>query len=65
MKKMSDVSLKDVYEITNRIEDKLDKISDRVSTLEQFKAQAIAIIGVATLAINLVWELIKDKFMRG
>lgn len=60
------VTLKDIYEITNRIEDKLEKMETRVSTLEIWKAELMGkmaiVTGVLTLAMSLAWDYIKNRF---
>ena len=60
------VSLADVYEITNRIEEKLDKIGERVSILEVWKAEImgkLAVVGaVFIFAANFVVDWIKERF---
>lgn len=60
------VSLHDVYEVTNRIEEKLDKLEIRISTLEIWKAEImgkLAVIGaIFILAGNLFIDWIKEKF---
>jgi len=48
------VSLKDVYEVTNRIEDKLDKLEYRVSNMEIWKAQIMGQIIVVLAVINFI-----------
>jgi len=60
------VTLKDVYDVTDRIETKLDKLGDRVSTLEIWRANLmgkVAIVGgVVILGFNLVIEYFKVNF---
>ena len=63
------VLLRDVYEITNRIEEKLDvsiaKIDTRVSALEIWKAQFIGqltvIVGIINLAVAVSFDWIKKQ----
>jgi hypothetical protein len=65
---MAKVTLKDIYEITNRIEDKLDKIEGRVSVLEIWKAELIGkmtvIGGILLLGFNLTWDFLKAKLFK-
>lgn len=62
---MAQVTLKDVYEVANNIEDKLDKLSSRVNSLEQWKSEMMGRLAVATsiivLVSNLLFTFIKDK----
>ncbi len=59
------VSLHDVYEITGRIEEKLDKMETRVSAIEIWKAQFIGqltiIVGIVNLAIAVSFDWIKKQ----
>ncbi|MEK7180523.1 MAG: hypothetical protein AAB706_03530 [Patescibacteria group bacterium] len=59
------VSLHDVYEITGRIEEKLDKMEIRVSAIEIWKAQFIGqltiIVGMVNLAIAVSFDWIKKQ----
>jgi len=61
----SKVSLRDVYEITNRIEDKLDKMESRVSALEIWKAEMMGkmaiIVGAVTLVFTMAWDYARKK----
>ena len=64
---MGKVTLHDVLEINQRIEDKLDKIESRVTILELWRASVVGkistIVAIATLSINIGWEYIKYKFI--
>lgn len=61
---MQEITLKDVYEAINRVEDKLDKriekLEMRVSSLERFEHKVAAIVSFLavffTLAANYVWN---------
>ncbi len=59
------VSLHDVFEISNRIEEKLDKLEVRISTLEIWKAEImgkIAVLGgVIVLGANLFIDWLKER----
>ena len=59
------VSLHDVLEISDRIEQKLDKMETRVSAIEIWRAQFIGqltvIIGVVNLAIAVSFDWIKKQ----
>ena len=61
---MTSVSLKDVYEITNRIEEKLDKMDGRISDLEIWRAgvksQVATIAMVFSVAIGIPVMLFTD-----
>lgn len=62
---MTSVTLKDVYEIADRIEQKLDKVECRVSTLELWKAEImgkIAVVGFIVIFVgNFIVEWIKER----
>ncbi len=59
------VSLKDVYDINNRIEDKLDKLESRVSIIEIWRAtiigQIIIILAVINFVIAISFDWIKKQ----
>ncbi len=65
----NNVSLKDVYDITNegfnRIEGKLDTLGARVSVLEMWKSQIVGqfvvILAVVNLAIAVSFDWIKKQ----
>lgn len=63
------VSLHDVLEVTNRIEDKLDKMEVRVSVLEVWRAEILGklsvTVAVLTFAFTLSWEYIRERVFRG
>ena len=63
---MTNVTLKDVYEVVDRVETKLDKIECRVSTLEIWKADIVGKISVISAVVvisgNLLFDWIKTKF---
>lgn len=65
---MANITLKDVYEITNRIEDKLDKMEVRVSAIEIWKAEIMGkiavVVGLVTIGIGFVWDFVKSKFLK-
>lgn len=58
------VSLKDVYEAVNSLENKIgtriDKIETRVDTLETFRDKTLGMVAVfsafISLAVNYIWE---------
>jgi hypothetical protein len=62
---MTNITLKDIYEVTNRIEDKLDKVDSRVSLLEMWRAQImgqlIILSGMVALGISFAVDWIKKK----
>ncbi|MEK9208175.1 MAG: hypothetical protein AAB922_06835 [Patescibacteria group bacterium] len=61
---MTNISLKDVYEITNRIEEKLDNMGTRVGDLEIWRAgiksQVAIIAGVFSIVIGVPVILFTD-----
>ena len=48
---MTNVTIKDVYEIVSRVESKLDKVEERVSILEIWRAE---IVGKLTVVITIM-----------
>jgi len=48
---MSNVTIRDVYEIVSRVESKLDKVEERVSILEIWRAE---IVGKLTVVITIM-----------
>ena len=63
---MTQITLKDVYEVVDRVETKLDKIECRVSVLEMWKADLIGkfsiISAVIVVGSNLLFDWIKTRF---
>ena len=59
------VTLDDVYQITNRIENKLDAMGVRVGTLETWKAEMIGrltvIVSIISVIITLTIESVKKR----
>jgi len=59
------VTLHDVYEINNRIEEKLDKLESRVSVIEIWRAtiigQIIILLAVVNFIIAVSFDWIKKK----
>ena len=66
---MSNISLKDVLEINQRIEDKLDKMNEkfesRVGSLEKWsaeiKGQIVLITGAFAIGLNLAIDYVKKR----
>jgi len=73
----SKISIKDVYNVVDRMENKFDKRFDRLMTsieknskrittteywMENVKGRIAIIVAVATLGINFGWEYLKSKF---
>ena len=71
------VTLRDILELSEKMDDKLDKIDTkhcemverlgtRVSTIEAWqnnlKGRIAVAVGIATLAINFSWDYLKNKF---
>lgn len=61
---MTSITLKDIYEVTNRIEDKLDKLENRVGLLEQWKAQIIGQLVFVSTAIAVGISIAVDWFKK-
>lgn len=65
---MTNITLKDVFEITNRIETKLDDMGKRVSALEIWKAEIVGRLtifaGLVSIGIGFIWDFIKSKFLK-
>ena len=59
------ISLKDVYEVTHRIEDKLDRMEIRVSLLEQWRAQIVGqlilVSSAFAIGISVIIDWLKKK----
>ncbi len=59
------VTLHDVYEVTNRIEEKLDKLESRVSIIEIWRAtiigQIIIILAIINFVIAISFDWIKKQ----
>ena len=80
MTNKNNISIKDVYDVVDRMENKFDKRFDRMMAsieknskmitthgywIENVKGRIAIIVAVATLAINAGWYFIKDKFDKG
>jgi hypothetical protein len=54
------VTLKDVYAVVNRVEDKLDKLECRVSVIELWRAEIMGkitlIVGIVSLGFTAIWD---------
>ena len=65
---MSNITLHDIYEITSRIDEKLDKMEVRVSALEIWKAEFIgkitAVIAIVNLGIAISFGWIKKQIFK-
>lgn len=67
---MSDntVSLRDIYEVVNRIEDKFNKraedLEKRVNALEDFKARTLGILSIITVVSSAVFSWAWNKFTK-
>ena len=57
--------LKETHDIVNRVDEKLDKIAIRVSSLEIWKAgleaKIAAVAGIVSLVFVIVWDFVKSK----
>jgi len=62
---MTNVTIKDVYEIVSRVEDKLDKVEVRVSLLEIWKAEIVGkltvVVTIAMFAVSVLVDWVKRK----
>lgn len=62
------VTLHEVFEVTSRVEEKLDKLADRVSVLEIWRAEIVGkcTVLVATISIgfSVAWDFVKSKFLK-
>jgi len=60
--------LKDTYDIVSRVEEKLDKVEDRVSVLEMWKVEITARIGVLVAIVSvgstMAWEWLRQKVLK-
>jgi hypothetical protein len=63
---MTQITLKDVYDVVDRVECKLDKIEGRVSVIEIWKADLIGKLSIISAVViiggNLAFDWIKTKF---
>lgn len=61
------VTLNNIYEVVNRLEDKLDKrmceLEDRVGVLEQFKARILGIGIIIGAFVGIFVDWIKSKLL--
>lgn len=63
------VTLKDIYEVVNRLEDKMDRrmciAEEKIDVLESFKddmaGKITLITGIFSLCFSLLWQWIKGK----
>lgn len=62
---MQKITLGDVFEITNRIEVKLDRLGERVSVLELWKAEIVGkltlIVGIFSVSLTLFVDWIRKR----
>ena len=62
---MSNVTIRDVYEIVSRVESKLDKVEERVSILEIWRAEIVGkltvVVTIVVLAMSVFMDWIKRK----
>jgi len=66
---MSNVTLKDIYQVVQRVEDKIDarmqKVESRVDILEDFRGKALGIMSVVTFVASAIftwaWQKITGK----
>jgi hypothetical protein len=63
------ITLKDIYEVVNRLEEKMDKrmcrVEERVDILEDFKSKILGIVTIVSLVSGAVfswfWEKVTKK----
>jgi len=59
------VTLSDVYQVSNRIEDKLDKLECRVGVLELWRAEMMGkitlIVGIVSLCFTALWDWVRKQ----
>jgi len=56
----SKVTLRDIYTLSEKIDNKLEKMDTRVSSLEIWKATIMAKLAVALGAVSLVFTIAYD-----
>lgn len=64
-----DVSLRDIYEavssLENKMGDRIDKMENRVDTLETFRDRTLGMVAVASVfisvVVNFIWEKLSGK----
>lgn len=65
---MGSITLKDVYEVVNRLETKFDeryeRIESRVTKLETFQNKALGILSVATMFLTLAATYVWNRLMK-
>jgi hypothetical protein len=67
--KNNKITLHDIFEIVNRLEDKMDKrlcsVENKVDTLESFKDNLLGKItfmtGIISLIFTCIWEYFREK----
>ena len=63
--KTNRVTLRDIYHLNEKIDEKLDRLGERVSILEMWRANLMgkvtAIIAVVSLVFTMIWEWFKSK----
>lgn len=63
----NEVTLRDVYDIVNRVEEKMDRtigeVKKDVSDLKSFRDKAVLIASIFTTGLSLVFNLIWKKFV--
>lgn len=61
----SSISLRDIYDVVNRLEDKMDRrmeeVEKRVDLLEDFKGRALGILGVVSFVGSAVFSWLWGK----
>lgn len=65
---MKTVTLKDIYEVVNRLEDKLDQrikpIEQKVDDLEDFRGKALGILGVVSFVGSAIFSWVWGKIVK-
>lgn len=59
------ISLRDVYEVVNRLESKMDerlsKVETKVDALEDFKSKTLGVLSIASFALSGLFTFIWKK----
>ena len=65
---MTNITLKEVLDISYRIEEKLDCMDKRVSAIEIWKAEIVGKLTIfaalVSMGIGFAWDFVKSKFLK-
>lgn len=63
------ITLNDIYEVVNRLEDKMEKrftpLEEKVDSLEDFRSKAVAIYGLVSLAASAIFSWVWSRLTKG